>query len=308
MKFQKIDNWNEWDEYIQNKKDSSFLNYSFWLNTYIVLPFLIRKIGFEIIVDDRIIGGIVGIKIGFGKFSYIIFPVGPLFNAEITVVEKNSFFEFFFKNRSLKAKKIQFASEFDLIAYNENLQIGKAVKFVYLNSGYNLIFLKETEEEQLVNFKSKVRRDINASLRKGLVFKQVVSESYLIKVYEVFKQNAIESNYKIRPYWFYKESWIASLNSGQSIFFMAMKDEQIKGAIWLIDCGKRLHYVMGGTIKEKPELYVGYFLQWQAIKLSISKKYLTYNISVGGSEGVKQFKSDFGSVEVNDNNFYYLNK
>jgi hypothetical protein len=306
MKFQKIDNWNKWDKYIQNKKESSFLNYSFWLNTYIVLPFLIKKIGFEIIVDNRTVGGIVGIKIGFGKFSYVIFPVGPLFNAEITLEEKNSFFEYFFKDRSLKAKKIQFASEFDLMAYNNNLQIGKAVKFVYLNSGYNLIFLNETEDEQLVNFKSKVRRDINASLRKGLELEKVANESDLVKVYNVFKQNAIESNYKIRPYWFYKKSWITSLKSGQSIFFMAMKDEQIKGAIWLIDSGKRLHYVMGGTIKEKPDLYVGYFLQWHAIKLSISKQYLTYNISVGGSQGVQQFKSDFGSSQFNPNKYYYV--
>jgi hypothetical protein len=306
MIFRKIVDWNKWDGYIQNKKDSSFLNYSFWLNTYIVLPFLIKKIGFEIIVDNRIVGGIVGIKIGFGKFSYIIFPAGPLFNAEIRLLEKNSFFEFFFKDRSLKAKKIQFASEFDLITYNKNLHIGKAVKFVYLNSGYNLILLNETENEQLVNFKSKVRRDINASLRKGLELEKVVNESDLVNVYNVFKQNAIESNYKIRPYWFYKKSWIASLKSGQSIFFMAMKDEQIKGAIWLIDCGKRLHYVMGGTIKEKPDLYVGYFLQWHAIKFSISKQYLTYNISVGGSEGVKQFKSDFGSFESFETKYYYI--
>jgi hypothetical protein len=248
----------------------------------------------------------VGIKIGFGKFSYVIFPVGPLFNAEITLEEKNSFFEYFFKDRSLKAKKIQFASEFDLMAYNNNLQIGKAVKFVYLNSGYNLIFLNETEDEQLVNFKSKVRRDINASLRKGLDLIVVDNEIDLKTVYDVFKQNAIAANYKIRPYWFYKKSWIASLKSGQSIFLMAQKESQIKGAIWLIDCGKKLHYIMGGTVKEKPDLNVGYFLQWYAIKFSILRKYTTYNISVGGSDSVKQFKSDFGAEYVNQNLYLWM--
>jgi len=97
-----------------------------------------------------------------------------------------------------------------------------------------------------------VRRNINASLRRGLDVKQLDNERDLIKVYDVFKQNSIAANYKIRPFWFYKQSWIESLKSGQSIFLMAVKDSQIKGAIWLIDCGNRLHNVMGGTIKEKP--------------------------------------------------------
>ena len=88
---------------------------------------------------------------------------------------------------------------------------------------------------------------------------------------------------------------------------MAIKDGQIKGAIWLIDCGKRLNYVMGGTIKEKPRLDVGYFLHWNAIKLSIDSNFLTYNISTGGSESVKKFKEDFGSIEINPN-YYYIKK
>ena len=308
MIFQKIKDWNRWNRFVMNNDGASFLNYSYWLETYCVIPFLIRKIGFELIDDNQIIGGISGIKIGFWRFSYIAFPAGPLFNYEITETEKVRFFKWFFENKSLYSKKIQFASEVDLITYNKNIQIGKAVKFVYLNSGYNLITIKETEQEHLVNFKSKVRRDINASLRKGLYLVVVDNESDLKKVYDVFKKNAIEANYKIRPYWFYKKSWINSLKSGESIFLMAMKEGQIKGALWLIDCGNRLHYVMGGTIKEKPDLYVGYFLQWHAIKLSISKKYLTYNISVGGSEGVKQFKSDFGSIEQNKNIYFCLKK
>ena len=180
-----------------DNEGASFLSYSFWLETYCVLPLLIRKIGFEIIDGNRIIGGIAGIKIGFLKFSYIVFPAGPLFNAEITEVEKASFFKYFFENKSSEAKRIQFASEVDLIAYIKNLQVGKAFKFVYLNSGYNLISLRDTEQEQLNEFKAKVRRDVNASLRKGLDFKQVVSESELINVYYVFKQNSIEANYKM---------------------------------------------------------------------------------------------------------------
>jgi lipid II:glycine glycyltransferase (peptidoglycan interpeptide bridge formation enzyme) len=241
-------------------------------------------------------GGFSGIKIGFWKFSYIVFPAGPLFNSNITEVEKFSFFKWFLEYKLKNSRKIQFATEVNLDLYYKNLNKGKSIRFVYLNSGFNLIPLFENEQEQLINFKTKVRRDINASLRKGMNLVQVVNTADLKKVYDVFKLNSLEAGYKIRPYWFYRKSWIESLNEGQSIFFMAMKDNQIKGAIWLIDCGKRLHYVMGGTVKEKPDLYVGYFLQWHAIKLSLSKKYTTYNISVGGSEGVKQFKSDFGAI------------
>jgi hypothetical protein len=306
MIFQKIKDWNRWNRFIMNNEGASFLNYSFWLETYCVIPILIRKIGFELIDGNQIIGGISGVKIGFWKFSYIVFPAGPLFVSEITEVEKVSFFKLFFENRILNAKRIQFATDIKLFKYHYNLSMGKVIKFVYLNSGYNLISIKENEQEQLVHFKSKVRRDINASLRKGLDLIVVDNEIDLKTVYDVFKQNAIAANYKIRPYWFYKKSWIASLKSGQSIFLMAQKESQIKGAIWLIDCGKKLHYIMGGTVKEKPDLNVGYFLQWYAIKFSILRKYTTYNISVGGSDSVKQFKSDFGAEYVNQNLYLWM--
>lgn len=306
MIFRKITDWKKWNHFVQNNEGSSFLNYSFWLDTYGVFPFLIKKIGFEIIDNYNIVGGISGIQIGFWKFAYIVFPSGPLFNSEISEVEKVSFFKWFFEHKSMNSKKIQFATELNLDLYYKNLNKGKSIKLVYLNSGNNLILMKDSEQQQLIEFKTKVRRDINVSLRKGLDLVKVVNTTDLKKVYDLFKQNSLDAGYKIRPYWFYKKSWIKSLSDGQSIFFMAMKDSQVKGAIWLIDCGKRLHYVMGGTIKEKPDLYVGYFLQWHAIKLSISKQYLTYNISVGGSQGVRQFKSDFGSTEFNPNKYYYI--
>jgi hypothetical protein len=43
---------------------------------------------------------------------------------------------------------------------------------------------------------------------------------------------------------------------------------------------------------------VGHFLQWEALKLSIQEQCSGYNISLGGSKGVLEFKNSFNSEEI----------
>ena len=71
--------------------------------------------------------------------------------------------------------------------------------------------------------------------------------------------------------------------------------------------GNHYTYVLGGTKKEKPDVLAGHFLQWEAIKLSFEEKNDGYNISLGGSEGVMEFKNSFNNQQVFfKNGQYYL--
>ena len=45
--------------------------------------------------------------------------------------------------------------------------------------------------------------------------------------------------------------------------------------------------------KEKPDLKLGYLLHWELIKKSYELGYKGYNISMGGSKGVMEFKAKF---------------
>ncbi|MEO1032567.1 MAG: hypothetical protein AAFX55_14240, partial [Bacteroidota bacterium] len=56
--------------------------------------------------------------------------------------------------------------------------------------------------------------------------------------------------------------------------------------------------ISGGTLREKPDIKLGYMLQWEAIKKSFDLDYGGYNISMGGSEGVKEFKEKFSAEAI----------
>ena len=81
-------------------------------------------------------------------------------------------------------------------------------------------------------------------------------------------------------------------------FIGAFKDGNLKGAALTIESGNYNTYILGGTKKEKPDLLVGHFLHWEAIKYSFSKNLSGYNISLGGSKGVVDFKNSYADEQI----------
>src|SRR5690606_4163775 len=66
-----------------------------------------------------------------------------------------------------------------------------------------------------------------------------------------------------------------------------------------------LVYLFGGTKRMKPDTKAGYLIHASNIKMSIEQGMPGYNISMGGSEGVRDFKSKFGSEEIYFENPHY---
>ncbi|HEU4495853.1 MAG TPA: hypothetical protein VFR70_02260, partial [Flavobacterium sp.] len=50
--------------------------------------------------------------------------------------------------------------------------------------------------------------------------------------------------------------------------------------------------------KEKPDLKTGYLIHWELIKKSFELGFSGYNISMGGSKGVVEFKSKFNTSAI----------
>lgn len=61
---------------------------------------------------------------------------------------------------------------------------------------------------------------------------------------------------------------------------------------------------MGGSLKLKPRLDVGYAIQWGILGVSRRSNFNKYNISIGGPKGVEQFKDDFGREKLKRTNRY----
>ncbi|RZJ27594.1 MAG: peptidoglycan bridge formation glycyltransferase FemA/FemB family protein, partial [Flavobacterium sp.] len=107
-----------------------------------------------------------------------------------------------------------------------------------------------------------------------------------------------KNGYALRDWESFRSTLMALISKDSAKFIAAYKDNDLKGAILLVKSGNFYTYILGGSKKEKPDLLAGHFLQWEAIKLSLVEKADGYNISLGGSKGVVEFKNSFNSQQL----------
>lgn len=302
----------KWDNYLINSERGNHLLLSDWLNSYSSYGF-----DFDVLLlldsNNKIQGGlgIVFAKALFFKFAIV--PIGPIVEKEFESFFNDFISEVLKKAKQEKAcycqisapivlgsKKNKFISNIlKESIYNTGI-VGAKFKYVYPSSGLSWVDLTTytNEEDLLLSFKSKVRRDIRASLRKDL--KVVYADNIeMIKIgYSILKNNSIENNYSIRDFSFFENYIFSLIKKGYAKLILAEHDNLIKGCILVIKSGNYFKYVMGGTVKQKPDLLIGYFLQWQIIKESLNLGLIGYDISTGGSRGVLKFKKDFNVEEI----------
>ena len=145
---------------------------------------------------------------------------------------------------------------------------------------------------------SQVRRNINLSYKNKAEIIFATTEEECKSAYKSIENNALEGNYAVRSFEDFK-STILNLVSKNSAYLVAIKvDNEIKGAGFAVNCGNCLTYISGGTKKEKPDLKVGYLIHWELIKKSYELGFKGYNISMGGSKGVVEFKAKFNTKTI----------
>jgi len=315
--FTKEQEWLEkWDQFVSDN-NASHLVYSDWLKSY-------ESYGFDfeigIFVDnEKIIGGYGAVipKIAFLKF-YIL-PYGPIVLKENRSIWEELILAIKKRSNEIKSCYCQIA-----LPYSEKNQIekiqrdflehlnfkkGNYFKYVFSFAGLNWIDLRKykSAEEVLMDFKSSVRRDIRNASRKDSTIEYFSKPEQIELAYKVCQENANRANYPIRDWQDVKETIFALIEKQNAKFIVASKDGEIKGAIFIIKTGKYYTYIFGGTKKEKPDLLTGHLLQWEAIKLSLLENCVGYNISLGGSKGVREFKNGFNTNEIlNENSKYYF--
>ncbi|MCA1917850.1 MAG: GNAT family N-acetyltransferase [Flavobacterium piscis] len=308
---------NKWDKFVCKNNDGSHLILSDWLKSY-------QSYGFDFevglcIENEKIIGGFGAIIPKFLLFKFYIIPYGPL-----VVNEKNLVLEELIESivtRSIKLKtcylQIGFRSfkeiekRINYTTYLEKNKFKKGNRFKYVFSfiGLNWLDLRSYNaiDDLLLDFKSSVRRDIRSAERKQITISYALTINEIELAYKLCLENARKANYALRDWNDIKETIIALIEKGSAKFITGTKDNELKGAILIIKAGSYYSYILGGTKKEKPDLLVGHLLQWEAIKLSFLEKCQGYNLSLGGSKGVQEFKNGFNTIQMSaENSNYYL--
>jgi len=308
--FTKDMEWLEkWDVYLASNPRGSHLILSDWLKTY-------NSYGFDyelgiFIEDDIIIGGfgVVIPKILFFKF-YII-PHGPIVNKGC-----ETHLDFISEEINLRAKDLNCCYAQLSLPVSKNSKIkdhvfhpseikvfdqkwtnGKLFDYVYSSYGLNWMDFTDTADPEtyLQTLASKVRQYVRLPYKKDTKIITVTDEEELKKGYHIFQLNANEFGYKIREFKDVKRSILELVNSDKAFFINIYVDDTVKASGFFIIAGNYITNVMAGAIKEKPDLKLGYMLQWEAVKKSIDLGFVGYNISVGGTDGVKAFKQKFGA-------------
>ena len=311
--FTKEEQWlNKWDDYVYKNPRGSHLAYSDWLKSY-------QSYGFDfevglILENDSIIGGYGAVIPKFLFFKFYIIPHGPIFDSNKETHINFILQEIAERAKYLKASYVQFSlplsAHKSINNYTYSDEILKKIpkkytkrkqfKYIYTSYGLNWISTQgfDNEEEFLNNLTSKVRRNIRMPYNKKAEAFFITDPDDIEKGFSVIVESANNSNYAVREYKEFRSTIINLINKNRAYFIVCKVNSEIKAAAFFVLTGNYITNIMGGVLRSKPDIKLGYMLQWEIIKKAFVLKHFGYNISMGGSSGVQDFKSKFSAEQI----------
>lgn len=311
--FTKEKQWLEkWDEFVSKNERGSHLILSDWLQSY-------QSYGFDFEIglfleNEKIVGGYGAVIAKMAFFKFYIVPHGPIFTDNF---EENISFginELYLRATKLKCCYAQYSIPFStnkLIesnSYHSNIKNniknlgaeGSLFKHIYSSYGINWVSFNTASnpDELLQQFALQPRRNINLAYRNHIEITYSQTEEDCKLAYSLIEDNAKFGNYSVRAFQDFKNTMLSLIAKKRAFLLTVNFADEIKGAAFVVDCGNYLTYISGGTKKEKPDLNIGYVIHWEIIKKSYELGYKGYNISMGGSKGVQDFKSKFMAQSV----------
>jgi lipid II:glycine glycyltransferase (peptidoglycan interpeptide bridge formation enzyme) len=320
--FTKEQTWlDKWDAFLMTSKKGNHLILSDWLQSYISYGF-----DFEIglvIESGKIVGGFGVVIPKFLFFKFYIIPHGPVYT---------SGYETYFESHvaSIKQRAIKMSCCYLQlsvpISSNQNikkytyqskqvsflksiLKQGKLFNYVYASYGLNWVAFNSFEncEDFLEDLTPKVRRNVRMPYNKKAEVIFVTDINDIEKGYEVISENARLANYSVRKFSEFKSTIQNLINKDMAFFVNCKVNNEVKAAGFYVKSGAYITNITGGVLRMKPDIKLGYMLQWEVIKKSFQLGYKGYNISMGGSKGVQEFKSRFAAETIHyDNPHYHL--
>lgn len=308
--------WDLWDDFLQETPRGHYLQLSDWLKGYSVYGF---DASLGLIKDDigRILGGIGVVKAKFSFIKLFVVPAGPiiregyedlleLFIQEFYDYSKNNGATYAHINLPmLEQCNMPFALPLSSLKNDSIFFTGNVgIKFKHVSSitglrwiDFEMLNNYEKKEENLFNsLPYKAKRKIKSCIKNNVICK--ISENFedFFKSYKIIEKLSKNNGYIVRE-WDDMKSIFYNLSKKNFVKFInAEHQNEIKGSIWVVKCGQRYTYMSGASKRENSDISVGYLMQWFAIVNSLNEGMIGYDISVGGNQGVINFKNSFSPV------------
>ncbi len=151
----------------------------------------------------------------------------------------------------------------------------------------------EWEENLLATFSQHTRRDIRSALRSQLTCFEADNPEEIRAVYQVIEANGRAQGYSTRTWDEFGQTLVEQIKRRQAILLGVRHDHQLLGAHYGVLAGRRLSYIMGGTIRTEGSLKVGHFAHWMVIRKARELNLLGYDLTSWGTGGVNRFKMGF---------------
>jgi lipid II:glycine glycyltransferase (peptidoglycan interpeptide bridge formation enzyme) len=309
--FTKNQEWlDKWDQFLLQSDRAWYNQLSDWIKSYEVYGF---DHEFMILVqNDTIIGGCGIVVAKFSLFKFLIVAAGPILELGYEHELERCLQELQKKAKELNCCYLQISvpstkdnhcfSNYTLppLHTTSNYFSGKegvAFKYVIPLQGYRIVKLDNENpyETARSHYNSNNKRNLNKANKLELEFKFVTTDEDIKNAYQCFVLNAQEKGYPLRSYESMKTTLRKYIDKDYAKIGCCFYQNQIIGALYVMNCGQRLIYINGGVLKDFQTYNISNFMHDKMIHYSASINYKCYDLSVGGSKGVVQFKESFGS-------------
>ena len=167
---------------------------------------------------------------------------------------------------------------------------------------FRLDIKNKTEEEIFSGFHSKTRYNVRLATKKGVVVKEGTREN-LKDFHKIMIETGARDGFIIRSLSYFEKMYDALAPNHMKLLMAYYEDKPISGVIPIM-YGNKTWYLYGASSNEHRNLMPNYLLQWEMIKIALSRKDDIYDFrGVSGvvdenhpQYGLYRFKKGFGAT------------
>ncbi|MCK5465967.1 peptidoglycan bridge formation glycyltransferase FemA/FemB family protein [Candidatus Parcubacteria bacterium] len=310
MRIKEITNKSQWEEFILQNKESTFLHSWNWGEFNKNTDEKIWRVG--VFDNEKLIAVALIIKVKAKRGSFLFVPQGPIISQELKVESQKLMEEIFSYLKNLgKKEKVGFVRISPVLENNdENLNIFKSCGF--RNAPIHmmhpeitwLLDITKSEEEILKEMRKTHRNLIRRAGKDSVEIIQSAEEKYLKTFYDIHMETVKRHKFVPFSYDYIKSEIEAFKNDDQiSIFSAKYKNKIISSAI-IVFFGNRAFYHHGSSLSEYNKIPSSYLILWEAIKEAKKRNKEIFNF-YGIVEnkpkhpwaGLSKFKKGFGGYK-----------
>jgi len=310
MQIKEITNKSQWEDFILQNKESTFLHSWNWGEFNKNTDEKIWRVG--VFDGENLIAVALIIKVKARRGSFLFIPQGPIITHNPKLITYNLLSKVFDYLKNLgKREEVNFIRISPVLENsNENLSIFKSCGF--RNAPIHmmhpeitwLLDITKSEKEILKGMRKTHRNLIRRATKDGVEIIQSTDEKYLKTFYDIHMETVRRHKFVPFSYDYIKSEVDAFKNDNQiSIFSAKYKGKIISSAI-IVFYGNQTFYHHGASLSEYNKVPSSYLILWEAIKEAQKRNKEIFNF-YGIVEnkpkhpwtGLSKFKKGFGGYK-----------